>query len=276
MRPKQPTSPSLRGATSRNADARAANRVPRAVTALARSDPAGVVIDAHRHSRDQFIYAIRGVMSIEAKGCLWTIPPSHGIWMPAHVTHKIRMDTAVEMRTLYFQRGIVQAVGSDCCVLAVTPLLRELILRAMSIRPRYDPGSAEERLMQVVADEMGVLERQPLSLKMPSDKRLARLCQLMIEHLSDSASIAELGERVGLSERSVIRLFPEETGLSLHRWRQQARLMRAFVLTEQGMNVTQVAFELGYSSSSAFSKMLRKQFGGAPRQVLSRRDEADD
>jgi transcriptional regulator GlxA family with amidase domain len=146
----------------------------------------------------------------------------------------------------------------------------------MSIRPRYDPGSAEERLMQVVADEMGVLERQPRSLKMPSDKRLARLCQLMIEHLSDSASIAELGERVGLSERSVIRLFPEETGLSLHRWREQARLMRAFVLTEQGMIVTQVAFELGYSSSSAFSKTLRKQFGGAPRQVLSRRDEADD
>jgi AraC-like DNA-binding protein len=49
--------------------------------------------------------------------------------------------------------------------------------------------------------------------------------------------------------------------------------MRAFVLAEQGMNVTQVAFELGYSSSSAFSKMLRKQFGGAPRQVLNWRDE---
>ncbi len=248
--------------------------MPRAVTALARSDPAGVVIDAHSHSRDQFIYAIRGVMSIEANGCLWTIPSSHGMWMPAHMTHKIRMDTAVEMRTLYFQQGIVQTLGGDCCVLAVTPLLRELILRAMSIRPHYDPGSAEERLMQVAADEMGVLERQPLSLKMPSDKRLTRLCQLMIEHLSDSASIADLGERVGLSERSVIRLFPQETGLSLHRWRQQARLMRAFVLAEQGMNVTQVAFELGYSSSSAFSKMLRKQLGGAPRQVLSRHDAA--
>jgi AraC-like DNA-binding protein len=264
MGPKPPT----RVTRSISPSAKVATQVPRAVSALARSDPAGVAIAAHHHERDQFIYAIHGVMTVRTSDAIWTIPPSHGIWMPAFVEHAITMDVAVEMRTLYFQRGTVRRFGADCKVLAVTPLLRELILRAMAIPPRYAVDGPDGRLMQLVVDDMGVLEQQPLSLKLPTDKRLARLCQLLLDHPGDSASIAELGQQVGLSERSVIRLFPQETGLSLHRWRQQARLMRAFALSESGLGVGQIAFELGYSSGSAFSKMFVKQFGQSPRAVL--------
>jgi|ThiBio_inoc_plan_1041526.scaffolds.fasta_scaffold15830_1 AraC-like DNA-binding protein/mannose-6-phosphate isomerase-like protein (cupin superfamily) len=267
MRPKPPSRPGvLRRGPS--ADAQAANRVPRPVAALARSDPAGTEIAPHLHARDQLIYAIRGVMTIRAKGFIWTLPPSHGMWMPAHTVHQIRMDTEVEMRTLYFQPGTVTGQGRDCQVLAITPLLRELILRAMTIPPRYALDSADARLMDLIVDEVGWLEPRPLSLKLPEDKRLARLCQWLIENPGEAASIAELGREVGLSERSVIRLFPQETGLSLHRWRQQARLMRAFALSDQGMNIGQLADELGYASASAFGKMFAKQFGRAPRKVL--------
>lgn len=245
-----------------------ANRVPRDVAALARSDPAGCVIAAHHHLRDQLIYAIEGVMTIRAKGSIWTIPPSHGMWMPAHTEHAIRMDVAVEMRTLYFQPGVVQGRVGACRVLAITPLLRELVLRAMAIAPHYDPDGAEGRMMQVLVDEVGQLAQQPLSLKLPSDKRMLRLCEALLADVSSGASIAELGESVGLSERSVIRLFPKETGMSLNRWRQQARLMRAFALAEQGMTMTQIALELGYGSASAFSKMFRKLFGQAPRSFF--------
>jgi AraC-like DNA-binding protein len=266
MRPKPPTlDPALpRGSL----DAQAANRVPRPVAALARTDPAGTQIAPHLHARDQLIYAIRGVMTIRANGFIWTLPPSHGMWMPARAVHEIHMDTEVAMRTLYFQAGTVNRQGLGCQVLAITSLLRELILRAMTIPPRYAPDSADARLMQLIVDEVGRLEPRPLGLKLPTDKRLARLCQGLIQDPGQAGSIAELGHRVGLSERSVIRLFPQETGLSLHRWRQQARLMRAFALSDQGMNIGQLADELGYASASAFGKMFAKQFGQAPRKVL--------
>lgn len=265
MVPKPPTSSLTPG---ESAAARAANRVPRPVAALARSDPAGHLIAPHHHARDQLIYAIRGVMSIRAAGSWWTLPSSHAIWMPAHVEHEIRMDAPVEMRTLYFQRGAVQGRGDGCCVLAVTPLLRELILRAMAIPPRYDADGADGRLMQVLIDEVGGLEQLPLSLRLPNDKRLVRLCELLMADLGSTAPIAALGEQVGLSERSVIRLFPRETGMSLNRWRQQARLMRAFALSGQGMGIGRLALELGYSGTSAFAKMFRKQFGQGPRELL--------
>ena len=89
-----------------------------------------------------------------------------------------------------------------------------------------------------------------------------------MESLGDTDSISRLGARVGLSERSIIRLFPLETGLTLHRWRQQARLMRAFALAEQKKAISTIAIELGYNSPSALAKMFRKVFGKSPREMF--------
>ena len=189
--------------------------------------------------------------------------------MPAHVEHSVKMDTKVEMRTLYFQQGTFAGAPNECQVRAVSPLLRELIIRAMAIRPLYDPDGPDGRMMQVIIDEIGQLEPEPLSLKLPKDRRLARLCNFLLDTLDETDSIGRLGARVGLSERSIIRLFPLETGLTLHRWRQQARLMRAFALAEQGKTISSIAADLGYSSPSAFAKMFRKIFGRAPKEMFS-------
>jgi len=272
--PEPPTASRVLGP---HRDAGSANRVPRAVTALGRSDPAGHVIAPHHHAREQLIYAIRGVMTIRAGGSLWTIPASHALWMPARTRHGIRMDTAVEMRTLYFRPGTVKGMPPECRVLAVTPLLRELILRALAIPPRYDTKGPDGRLMRLIVDEVGRLRQRPLSLRLPGDKRLARLCDHLLARVDGNETIASLGRRVGLSERSVIRLFPLETGLSLHRWRQQARLMRAFALMEEGHSVTRIALELGYGGPAAFGKMFRKLAGQSPRAAArSRREGSGD
>ncbi|WP_319237629.1 helix-turn-helix transcriptional regulator [uncultured Propionivibrio sp.] len=271
MSPKPPTPTVARPHKAPHADALAANRVPRPVSAFSRRDKAGHQIRPHTHERDQLITAIRGVMTVEAHDTLWTIPTSHGLWMPAEVSHSVRMDTDVEMHTLYFAAGSVAGAPDDCRLLAVSPLLRELIVRAMDIPPVYDIEGPDGRLMRVIVDEVGRLESAPLSLRLPADRRLARLCRHLLETPDNTEPIARLGARVGLSERSVIRLFPLETGLSLHRWRQQAKLMRAFALAEQTPSIGAIAADLGYSSPSAFAKMFRKCYGHPPTAILGPR-----
>src|SRR5574343_499200 len=224
VNPKPPRRSAQPRSLSPHPDSDAANAVPRPVSAFARTDRAGHRIPPHAHSRDQLIYAIRGVMTIEALGAIWTIPPNYSLWIPAHVVHSVRMDTPVEMRTLYLQPGIVQAPQDACQVRAVSPLLRELILQAMAVAPLYDEAGAEGRLMQVLVDEIQRQASLPFTLKLPTDRRLVRVARRVLQSLDTSLSIAELGRQAGLSERSIIRRFPQETGLTLHRWRQQARL----------------------------------------------------
>jgi AraC-like DNA-binding protein len=268
MRPKPPAFNRVPGA---NPDARAANRVPRPVSALANSFPAGHTIAAHDHPRAQLIFGLHGVMTVRAAGALWTVPASHALWMPPLMEHAIHMDVPVEMRTLYFDSRNVRHSPKDCHVLFVTPLLRELIVRAMEIPPLYDERGPHGRVMRLILDEVASLRPEPLGLRMPRDPRLARLCDRVLADLSQTAPIVELGARVGLSERSVIRLFPQETGLSFGRWQQQARLLKAFALFDEGLSVTQVALELGYASPSAFTKMFRRAMGEAPTALLGSR-----
>lgn len=269
MNPRPPKNPQTPKSGSHHADSTAANAVPRPVSAFARTDKAGHFIKPHAHERDQLIYAIRGVMTIRTLDSIWTIPPSYSLWIPANVEHSVSMDTAVEMRTLYFKPGVVAAPPDDCQVRAVSPMLRELIIRAMTIPPLYDESGPEGHLMQVIVDEVSRQEAMPFSLKLPKDRRLEQLCRHLLSALDESESIGQLGAKVGLSERSIIRMFPLETGLTLHGWRQQARLMRAFALAEQGKSLGVIAGELGYSTPSAFAKMFRKIFGQSPREILS-------
>jgi len=269
MNPKPPKALRNQNSGSHHADSTAANAVPRPVSAFARTDKAGYFIEPHAHERDQLIYAIRGVMTIRALDSIWTIPPSYSLWIPAHVEHSVSMDTEVEMRTLYFRPGVVAAPPDDCQVRAVSLLLRELIIRAMTIPPLYDESGPEGRLLQVIVDEVGRQELMPFSLRLPKDRRLEQLCRHLLNALDESESIVQLGAKVGLSERSIIRLFPLETGLTMHGWRQQARLMRAFALADLGKPLGAIATELGYSSQSAFAKMFRKIFGQSPREILS-------
>jgi len=239
--------------------------VPRPVAALADSFVAGAVIPAHFHRRSQLIYAVSGTMAVEANGKLWVLPPSHALWVPAGIVHQIRMRGPVDMRTLYIQPEHAPRATHDCEVLFVSPLLRELIVRAMGLPALYDERGAPGRLMRLILDEIGVLQARPLGLRMPSDRRLLRLCELVLLDSPMAGSIAKLGAAVGLSERSIARLFPRETGLSFGRWHAQAKLLKAFELFDQGKSVTQVALELGYSGPSAFTKMFRRTLGKTPQ-----------
>jgi AraC-like DNA-binding protein len=263
MRPKPPSR--RRGGAG---NLQAAERLPRPVTALADSFVAGCVIPAHFHRRAQLIYALRGTMAVRAAGALWALPPSHALWVPPRLVHEVRMQGAVEMRTLYVQAAPAQRLGRECRVLLVSPLLRELIVRATDMPALYDVRGSEGRLVRLILDEIAALPELPLRLPLPSDARLLRVCSAALADLSKRQPIARLGAAAGLSERSVIRRFPKETGLSFGQWRKQARLLKALELIEDTRNVMRTALEVGYSSPAAFTKMFRRAMGRTPSALL--------
>jgi AraC-like DNA-binding protein len=249
--------------------ARSTNRedfetVPRPIGAMAKDFPDGFFIQPHAHPRHQLIHASSGVMRISTAQGAFVVPPHRAVWMPAHEVHDVRMAGAVAMRTLYVAPETVAPVSRQCCVVAVSPLLRELILRATSLPLLYDEGGAEGRVMALILDELRVLPVLPLALPMPSDARLLKMCRAMLDDPSDTSTLAGWGKRIGASSRTLARSFQRETGLSFARWRQQARLLEALSRLAQGHSVTTVALDLGYDSPSAFTSMFRRALGRTP------------
>jgi len=59
-------------------------------------------------------------------------------------------------------------------------------------------------------------------------------------------------------------------GITLRDWRNRLRLFRAVEWLGSGETVTDIAFELGYASTSAFTYAFRKEMGCRPSQWRNR------
>lgn len=233
--------------------------------------PAGHVIGRHRHASAQLVYAASGVMSVVTDQGRWVVPPQRAVWVPPCVPHSIRMAGPVEMRTLYLDPTLLADPPRTCCVIQVSPLLRELVLRAMRIAGPYADSSREARLVRVLVDELETARVAPLHLPMPRDPRLARVARALLDDPADGRTLAAWTRAAGASGRTLQRRFRTETGLSFGQWRQQVRLLRALERLAAGASVTEVAFDLGYDSPSAFVTMFRRALGTTPGRYFAAR-----
>ena len=227
---------------------------------------AGFKIALHSHERAQLIHATAGTMRVATPDGVWVVPPQRALWMPAGMRHGIVMLGEVTMRTLYLRDDAASFMPQACHVLPVSPLLRELIVRATELPMQYDEGGPAGHVVALILTELRGLQSLPLQLPMPRDSRLHSLCQALLDAPGDQRPLAAWARTINTSARTLARHFQSETGLSFGAWRQQARVLEAMGRLGGGAPVTQVALDLGYESVSAFSAMFRRAAGGSPSQ----------
>jgi transcriptional regulator GlxA family with amidase domain len=136
-------------------------------------------------------------------------------------------------------------------------------------RNYYDtmPGysrSARARLARVVVEELREAHEQPLHLPEPQDDRLQAIARMLYENPAESASLAELGTRIGASTRTLSRLFRTELAMTFYEWRTQIRIYHALVLLAEGHDTTQTAYACGWSNPSGFIAAFTGIIGTTP------------
>jgi AraC-like DNA-binding protein/quercetin dioxygenase-like cupin family protein len=241
---------------------------PRAVAVLA-TDPAGdAFIPPHTHRRGQLIHAISGVMLVSAAAGSWVVPTGRGVWVPAGMEHQIRMAGEVKMRTVFVEPGTRADLGAECRVIHVGALLRELIVTAVALPLDYAPGGRDERVMELILDEIEAAPALSLHVPMPRHARLAVLCEELVRDPSLPATLDDWALRLHMNTRTLARLFQRETGMNFGAWCRQARLLLSLPRLAAGASILEVALAHGYESPSAFTAMFRRTLGVPPSQYL--------
>ena len=233
---------------------------------------AGHHITPHWHARAQFIFAVAGTMRVRTPRRAWIVPPSRALWVPSHTVHEIQMYGVVEMRSLYVSNAAGGGMSPSCVVLNVTPLLRELIVRAAALPLRYDEEGDDGLLMRLLMAEIRRLPPCALDLPLPESPDLTQLCDRILTDLSMRRPCRLDASDMKTSTRTLYRRFVRETGITFARWKQQARLLESIRRLAEGTPVTTVALDLGYESPSAFSTMFRRSLGIAPRAFIGAGD----
>jgi AraC-like DNA-binding protein len=149
-------------------------------------------------------------------------------------------------------------------ILAVSPLLKEIVVRMMTWVENPEANAARRRLVDVLHDEICAPSQIRLHLPFPHDAALKRLAMRLAESPKAANDLAALAREVGLSERSLFRNFQKETGLSPGQWRRQMQVLCSLELLAGGRSVTETAFEVGYESVGAFIRAFRETVGVTP------------
>ncbi len=238
------------------------------VRSLALGLPSRWRLAAHRHPWPQFLYATSGVLTItteRARGSAqWVVPSHRAVWIPGGVEHHLETTGAVRLRTLYLHPELVPTLPQECCVLGVTPLLRELVLETVARGMLRATIPEDWRLAQVLVDQLERTREVPLDLVWPRDPRARRVADAVKSDLSVDVPLALLARESGASVRTLERLFQAETGKTFSRWRQQARLLHALERLASGDSVTTTAVAVGYDSTSAFVSTFKRTLGTTP------------
>ncbi|GAB3694960.1 hypothetical protein GCM10027592_16490 [Spirosoma flavus] len=101
------------------------------------------------------------------------------------------------------------------------------------------------------------------------DRFLARIRQVILDHLQDQTlDVDWLASQANMSRTQLNRKLTALTALSPNRFIHRVRLEKAAELLQTGdLNVTQVAYSVGYSSPSHFTKVFREHFGYLPAEL---------
>jgi AraC family transcriptional regulator len=91
---------------------------------------------------------------------------------------------------------------------------------------------------------------------------------VIARRFTENLSLSEIAREVECSVFHLARIFRARTGFSLHGYRNQLRLRAALErLHQPGVDLIDIALDLGFSSHSHFTETFRRCFGRTPSAV---------
>ncbi len=242
--------------------------LPRPVYGRTESLPNRALTRRHSHPWVQLSYAISGVLEIQTSAGRFVAPPQRAVWIPAGMPHRVYSTPHTEMRSLYLDCSVTQWAAGHCHVLEVSNLLRELIRSFSELPVEYAEDGPDGRVAQVILDQLAAAPQVDLMLPLPVDPRLRQIYRSLNLHPEQQTTLGQWSDKLGVSEKTLSRLFLHDTGLSFRAWRQRLRLLSALPALEHGERVTDVALASGYESTSAFINAFRQQFDATPGEFF--------
>lgn len=244
---------------------------PRPITMRAQTIPARHHFPEHAHDWHQLVYAVGGVLTVAADQRTFVISPDQAVWLPTGVPHSVASLLGAEFRSLWIANDAGGSLPASPTVLAVSPLLKALIVEAAEIDGKRLADDYPDKIATMILDQLGRARKLATALPWPKDSRLLALCEALYLDPSDERTAEDWAKELGMSSRTLARRFEAELGSTLRSWKRRLRLFRSIELLGGGMSVTATAIELGYGSASAFVFAFRFELGCSPYAYMTQK-----
>jgi len=233
----------------------------------------GLITGWHCHDVHQIEYAVHGVVEVETDAAHYLLPPQQAAWIPAGLRHQAVMNPDVRTIAVMFDPSLIPHPGDRARILAVSPLIREMMIYALrwSIE-RVDSDRESDGFFATMGNLVSeALDHEaPLSLPTSDDPIVAAAMLYTKENLA-TATVEDVSRAVAVSERTLRRLFQTSIGLPWRTYLLHARMLRAMaLLAAPGQSVADTAVTVGFDNLSSFTRAFT-QFRGETPSAYRRR-----
>ncbi|NLU74993.1 helix-turn-helix transcriptional regulator [Streptomyces sp. HNM0575] len=218
-------------------------------------------IEPHSHPEPMLLWTATATVTVSTTERDWLVPPAYGMWIPAGTEHTGATQQAGEGCIIRFAPAHCPIAWTEPTGLAVTPLLRELILHLARNGPTA-PGRGHAEAL--VFDLLTPLPSSTIHVTMPADPRVRTIAERLVASPADPRELAGWAHEVHAGVRTLSRLFLSETGLTFAQWRTRVRIRAAAHLLADGESVGATARAVGYRKTGAFINAFRRATGQTP------------
>ncbi|MEM9041636.1 MAG: helix-turn-helix domain-containing protein [Actinomycetota bacterium] len=136
-------------------------------------------------------------------------------------------------------------------------------------------GWSSDLLSSVVAQLEDEMLGRTHPLRFPIDPRAREIADAIVADPAHRYELADWAAVVGASERTLRRVFLEQTGLPFGKWRLHHRMHVARRLLRDGVPPSAVAQRCGYGSSTTFARAFASATGLSPGEYAARVSRRD-
>lgn len=221
----------------------------------------------HFHDVHEIEYACRGVVEVRTEAGHYLLPPHQAAWIPAGLLHQTTLNSNVQTLAVLFEPRLVPMAGDRVRIIAVSALLREMMLySARWPISRTESGVEADSFFQalghVVAEALE--DERPLNLPVSTDPVITAATDYTRVHL-DHVTVKEVTRAVGVSERTLRRVFQAQLGMSWRSYLLRARMLRSMALLAQpDRTVLEVSTAVGFDDVGAFARSFARHCGETP------------
>lgn len=221
---------------------------------------------AHTHAWGQLNYTVSGVMQLEIDGQRFISPSSYAVWIPPYAEHSCYNPEHVIYRSLYVDLEHSQLFPNQAHCLQISDISKAILNDFAQRQLNVPQTAADFRLAKVLLDQLSHAPCIRSYLPYAANETVMKVMQALRDDPSNNASLAQWAQGLFVSERTLARMFIRETGMSFGEWRQRLRFLSALAALEAGDSVKEIAFDMGYSTPSAFIAMFQRHAGCTPQQ----------
>ena len=134
-----------------------------------------------------------------------------------------------------------------------------------------------KKLFQRYSQDVYILPKELSSNKLDQEF-LEKILKYVEENLtSTELSVEDLASNLLMSPGHIWRKVKSLTGLSTNEFIRTARLKKAIKLMEESdLNISEIAYKVGFSSPAYFTKCFREQYGKSPSAYLTGKKKSKD